>query len=127
MHGRIASDETRAIDIAARNGDARHDRAPKPNFADLVKALWPVKGPAALTQYAGCPDRTARAYASGDREPPWSVFLDLLIGDEGNRVITYVMRDRDPTWWVIREHHRQVYEALQAAAPTLQGIVNACR
>lgn len=107
MNSRVSIDADRATKVGAQIGRARHDRAPN-WFSALVAELWPVKGPAALAQYARCPDRTARAYSSGDREPPASVLRDLLRGDEGYRVLTHVMRDREPTWWVILQHERRL-------------------
>lgn len=121
MHPRITADEKPATFPAAQ---VRHDRAKDHWFADLVKNLWPVKGPAAIEQYTRCPDRTARAYSSGDREPPASVLRDLLRGDEGYRVLTFVMSGYPVTWWIVIQHERAVYARLRELSPALQGIIN---
>lgn len=68
-------------------------------FAILVRRVWPVKAAMAVAQYAKCPDRTARAYQSGDREPAASVLRDLIQGDEGDAVLRVMPRDNPPAWW----------------------------
>lgn len=123
MDARITADENRATDFAARNGEARHNRATS-WFSSMVAELWPIKGPAAVSQYTRCPDRTARAYASGDREPPASVLRDLLRGDEGYRVLTYVMCGFVPTWWLVIQQEHRVVEQLRALSPALRGIID---
>ena len=105
MNARVSIDGNNATSVAAQ---VRHDSAKDSWFADLVKTLWPIKGSAALEQYTRCADRTARAYASGDREPSASVLRDLLRGDEGYRVLTWVMGDHKPTWWVVLQHERRL-------------------
>ena len=105
MVASVSIEGNQASSVAAQ---VRHDRAKDPWFADLVKNLWPIKGSAAVEQYTRCPDRTARAYASGDREPPASVLRDLLRGDEGFRVLTYVMHGSAVTWWAVVQHEREL-------------------
>lgn len=127
MPMRITADENRAMDFAARCAAPRHDCASNSSFADLVEDVFEIKGPAALTQYAGCPDRTARAYSSGDRNPPWTVLRDLLRGDEGYPVLKFVMHDATCTWWLVIQHERAVYARLKDLSPALRGIIDDCR
>ena len=124
MHGNLSNAENQATNIAAQSAAERHDRATKPLFSDLVEDVFPIKGPAAITQYAGSPDRTARAYSSGDRNPSWIVLHDLIRGKEGYRVLTWVMRDSTETWWVVIQHERAVYARLKELSPALRGILN---
>lgn len=107
MADKVTHHDARATFIAARschdteaenfNGTIVPERL---WFALLARALWPIKSAAALEQYAGVPDRTARAYQRGDREPTASVLRDLLRSNEGYRVLSHIMRDRPPSWWV---------------------------
>lgn len=126
MDARIAADEARATFIEAGTGQPSGQIWPKNWFADLVQALWPVKGAVAIAQYAGCPDRTARNYQGGHSEPPASVLRDLLRGDEGYRVLAFVMHGSTVTWWLVIQHERAVYARLKALAPTLRGIIDDC-
>jgi hypothetical protein len=74
----------------------------------MVRALWPVKTVAALMDLCGIPERTARAYARGDREPPMSVLWLLLRSREGARVEAFIMDHEPPDWWLEDERHRRM-------------------
>jgi len=102
-----ASDGHPASNFGARCARDRHDRA-APRFSDLVHDIWPVKAPAAISQYAGCPDRTARAYASGCRVPKAPVVFDLLRGREGFRFLAAIMAGSTVTWWIVLQHERHL-------------------
>lgn len=126
MHGRISSDEIQATEVVAGIGEEDRQIWPKTWFANLINELWPVKGAIAVTQYSGIPDRTARNYQSGHSEPPASVLRDLLRGNEGYRVLTWVMAGFTPTWWLVVQHERAVYARLKDLSPTLRQIVDEC-
>jgi len=68
-------------------------------FARLVRRCWPIKATMAIAQYCGCPERTARNYASAHSEPPASILRDLLCGAEGHAVAVAMFRDSPPAWW----------------------------
>lgn len=109
MINRISDDDGCAISIAAQCGDDIGPIGPDQIwFALVVRAVWPVKGAMALVQYTGCPERTARHYQRGDREPPAAVLRDLIRGAEGYRVMDCIMRDNPPAWWINLEHHRRL-------------------
>ena len=82
-------------------------------FALMVRRVWPVKAPMAVVQYAGCAERTARAYASADREPSASVLCDLLRGAEGDAILSDIMRHEPPAWFVRFEHALRVLAAIE--------------
>ncbi len=126
MHGTVTGDENSASFVEANIGEPRGQIWPKTWFAELVQALWPVKGAVAISQYAGCPDRTARNYQGGHSEPPASVLRDLLRGDEGYRVLKWIMHGVTPTWWIVIQHERAVYARLKSLAPTLREIIDEC-
>lgn len=109
MSERLATDDARATFVGAPCGQETGTIVPeKVWFALLAKALWPVKAAIAIEQYAGCPDRTARAYTSGDREPPASVLRDLLRGDEGYRVLSQLMDGCPVAWWGVIQRERKL-------------------
>lgn len=124
MDARVTADETRATFVEAESGRSSGHIWPKIWFAQLVQELWPVKGAVAISQYAGCPDRTARNYQGGHSEPPASVLRDLLRGDEGYRVLTWIMCGFTPTWWLVIQRERAVHARLKALSPTLREIID---
>jgi hypothetical protein len=71
-----------------------------PWFAKLCSGLWPTKPAAALFYLTDgkVPERTCRAYASGEREPS-SGFLRLLLrSSQGARVLDAIMRGSKQKW-----------------------------
>lgn len=109
MHGNVIDAESAATNAEATCGRETGTIVPeKIWFALLVKTLWPVKAAIAIEQYARCPDRTARAYTSGDREPPASVLRDLLRGDEGFRVLSQLLDGFPVTWWIVIQRERKL-------------------
>lgn len=106
MGTRVADESARAIFPEARSsheirgGDFHGTIVPEPLwFAVMVRTLWPVKAAAAIEQYTGTPDRTARAYQRGDREPSATVLRDLLRSTEGFRVLKAILDPAPPQWW----------------------------
>lgn len=105
MDVRVRDDASASISTEARCGhdDAAADFSgtivPVCWFAPFVRALWPVKAAAALEQYTGAKERTARAYQSGEREPSASVLRDLIRSPEGFRVLRALVEDNPPDWW----------------------------
>lgn len=73
----------------------------------MCRALWPENAPKELqfilTNSArpalGRSDRTARAWATGESEPPASVLLALLLSDHGWRVLDYLLCGLVIVWW----------------------------
>lgn len=126
MHGTLSTDENSATDIVASTGRLGRQKLPKRRFFELVNDLWPIKGAVAITQYSDVPDRTARNYQSGHSEASWSVLHDLLRGDEGYRVLKWIMAGSTTTWWAVIEHERAVYARLKALSPTLREIIDEC-
>lgn len=124
MDARVSIDADRATSALAQSGRDGGTIVPTSWFACLVKDLWPRKPAVALEQYAGLPDRTARAYTNGDREPSASVLRDLLRGNEGYRVLVWIMAGFTPTWWLVVQHERAVYARLKELSPALRGIID---
>jgi len=127
MDARVTGNENRATEVVATSGGVACQNWPKTRICELIRDLWPVKGWTAITQYAGVPDRTARNYQSGHSDAPMSVLCNLLRGDEGYRVLTFIMCGHQPTWWIVIQHERAVYARLKELSPTLRGIIDDCR
>ena len=78
-------------------------------FARMGRELWQFKIGSHLECHLGCSDRTARAWASGDNEPPARALALLLRTEDGPRILEWIMRDDPPAWWL----------AVQQSAATL--------
>lgn len=113
MHGKIIDDSERATFSEAQHRRDDCDAmlsgtivADDIWFAILARKLWPIKTAAALEQYACTKERTARAYASGEREPAASTLRTLIRSKEGRRVVQELVGDDPPAWWreVQRDH-----------------------
>jgi len=126
MNITVTVDENSATSFEETVGRPRGQIWPKAWFAALIRDLWPVKGAVAVEQYAGVPDRTARNYQSGHSDPSGAVICNLLRGDEGYRVLTWIMGGSTTTWWAVVQHERAVYARLKSLAPTLREIIDDC-
>lgn len=114
MDARVSDAGAHASFAAARLGQQRADVyaattiVPHELFPLMVRNLWPVKGAAALMEYCGIPERTARAYQRGDREPCMSVLWLLLTSREGYRVLSYIADSAKPDWWTVFKREREL-------------------
>ena len=120
MHGKLSDVEPRASFSAARCGHESEPTSflgtivPSEQFPIMVRQLWPVKGDAALSEFAGVAERTARAYRRGDREAAMSVLWLLLRSREGYRVLRFIMESGEPPdWWLNTERHRHLGAAVE--------------
>jgi hypothetical protein len=119
MKSNVATDRNNAIFADERlcrddlAGDFNGTIVPEQIWCALfLKRVWPVKAEAAIQQYAGCPERTARAYKAGDRIPSATVLRDLIRGDEGDRVLTELMPDKPPAWFCRWQRALKLMEAI---------------
>ena len=97
--------------------------APHEKFVLMLRQLWPVKADMALAEYAGVRDRTARSYRNGEREPPLSVLWMLLRSREGYRVLSFIMADDPPDWWLVFQNERQLAALALNIFKQLEGAV----
>lgn len=100
---------TSAIVVAARScretsgPDDCGTLVPQGWFAGLVTRVWPSRSRAKMLRFhLDSSERTARAWASGDREPDAWVLGALLRSDDGGLVLDKIMAGAAPRWW--REH-----------------------
>ncbi len=122
MNDTVTANENGATNIAAGCGRTSGQMLPKTWFAQLVQDLWPIKGAVAVAEYAQCPDRTARNYQGGHSEPPASILRDLLRGNEGYRVLTWIMAATPPAWWLNVQSELRVAKAYRDVKPKLREI-----
>jgi hypothetical protein len=85
----------------------------KVRFAQDVRRAYGPKATMAIVQYCGCPERTARNYASAHSEPPWSVGGDLLLGKEGDKFLREHFRGRTPEWFLEMETALAIKRAIE--------------
>jgi len=91
-----AAQDGRETSVATNSGTP----VPEPLwFALMARELWQFKVAAHLYCLIGTNERTARAWARGDREPMGSAVLDLLRSSDGERVLDWIMRDSGAEWW----------------------------
>lgn len=124
MHGRITPDEIQATTFEESDFRVGGKTFPKSWFSELVRALWPIKGAVAVEEYTGVSDRTARNYQSAHSEPPGSVVCNLLRGNEGYRVLSWIMVGAAPTWWVNVHADMHMAKEYRALKPRLQEIID---
>lgn len=117
MHGIISGKDQTAISTAADSCHRQHatdaSHAQRQHLAEplwfalMCRALWPENAPKELQfilansarPSLGRSDRTARAWATGESEPPVSVLLALLLSDHGWRVLEYLLGATVLGWW----------------------------
>lgn len=126
MNARVTIDENAATSFEETDGHPNGHVWPKAWFATAIRSLWPVKGAVAVEQYAGVPDRTARNYQSGHSDPSGAVICNLLRGNEGYRVLVWIMAGSTTTWWIVIQHERAVYARLKSLSPALREIIDDC-
>jgi hypothetical protein len=73
-------------------------------FAIMSRALWGANAAKELQFITTRSERTCRAWASGDSEPPASVLVALLFSGHADAVLKYILADASSEWW--REHER---------------------
>lgn len=77
----------------------------------MSRALWGTNAAKEIQFITQRSERTCRAWASGDSEPPASVFVALLFSDHADAVLKYIFGDAASEWW--REHERALRIARQ--------------
>lgn len=99
MLGNLPSRSAEAISVAADNCRQWQHLADALWFAALCRELWGENAAKELCFLLGKSDRTCRAWAAGDCEPPARVLAHLIISDHGLRVVSWIVRDAALTWW----------------------------
>lgn len=106
MLARVPASASAAISASAMVCQQRQDSAEPLWFALLCRELWGANAPKEL-EYALTrighqrSDRTCRAWAAGDSPPPVNILLMLQRDPEwGERVLGYVMRECEASWWL---------------------------
>jgi hypothetical protein len=77
----------------------------------MSRALWGANAAKEIQFITTRSERTCRAWASGDSEPPASVLATLLLSGNADAVLKYILGDADSEWW--REHERALRIARQ--------------
>lgn len=92
----ITPESGTGLPIAARSCQSEES----PWFQKLCDDLWPDKPSAALFYLmdSKVPERTCRAYAAGDREPPAGFLRTLIRGSQGERVLDWITRGCKQPW-----------------------------
>jgi hypothetical protein len=83
-------------------------------FAVMSRALWGTNAAKELQFVTARSERTCRAWASGDSEPPASVLAALLLSGNADAVLKYILADASSEWW--RGHERALRIARQVDA-----------
>jgi len=107
----------------------RKESEPPPRHCDILQSrewfavmsleLWHQKVAAHLALFVQgggqeCSERTLYDWSSGKHEPPSRILVGLLRSSDGNRVLAWVMRDCEQTWWQAHQRAERIYNALQA-------------
>jgi hypothetical protein len=86
------------------------------SFRAMARKLWPKKTAAHLQFLTTAPERTCHHWASAERcDPPASLLVTLLRGDEGGRVLDFVMGGSVAPWWLQAQRARIVTDAFDNA------------
>lgn len=66
------------------------------NFAVVASRIWRIKAAAAAHAITGAPERTCRAWASGQSEPPFHVACQLLDSEDGENALAVMLGPAHP-------------------------------
>jgi len=119
MQGTISGRADYAIDNNARYcREAGTISDVNVRFARAARDAFGFKAQMAITQYCGCPTRTAYNYTSAHSHPSEPVIGALLDGDEGEKFFfSYMRLGRQPQWF------RRVERALEILT-AIEGVTN---
>jgi hypothetical protein len=108
MHGTLQQSDGQSISAPAGSCSQRHYPAEPLWFATMCREIYGANAPKDLQYQLGKSERTCRAWAAGDIDPASTIFLTLLRGDDGGRMLDIVLRDAPPKWWRdVNEDRRQ--------------------
>jgi len=114
--GKVDVAATKSAAESCRDSSALPDRGkilPQAEwFAVMARELWHFKVPAHIHNHTGYSERTCRAWAAAESEPPARVLALLLRTDDGPRVLEYIMRNSDVRWWLLVCQARNILSTL---------------
>ena len=85
MHGTFGSSESVAREIQGQFRPGRDKIVPRRKFGIVARALWPDKTAFHVAAIAGCEERQAKRYLSGEYEIPYTIIravIDAMLGIE---------------------------------------------
>lgn len=115
----VSVEESEAASLPAaglcRENIQRHHLAEPLWFALMCREIFGPNAAKELQYLLSKSDRTCRAWASGDSEPPAGILATLIVSEHGFRIVAWIVRGTAVVWWSNVQRALRRSEAIDGA------------